>query len=311
MTASFPAPASRNAPCPCGSGRRYKDCHGSIVSIAAASAASESPAHGAAFDFDHTDATCTGSATVRALERCGGRLSVRAGAGPRPFRCAAHAGSYALPSSTISSAPSRCCAARSKSTRSIRDAHRNLRLLQHARHLRDREDALCRSVMPKLAAPLHARAFVDGPGARAMPAVVDIFMAETDAGAVSVAQRLMARLGADAVGGLRTSAGAGRCRPARSTHAGRVAAQRSASRGSRAARHVGSTGLVGRTRSGSDRRARRRSSGTFDPARSCARNVRRRPPPDPCAVRDGRIACSPHCPARCCTENAPGVAAQP
>ncbi|GIK85598.1 MAG: hypothetical protein BroJett026_10790 [Betaproteobacteria bacterium] len=25
---SFPAPASRNAPCPCGSGRRYKACHG-------------------------------------------------------------------------------------------------------------------------------------------------------------------------------------------------------------------------------------------------------------------------------------------
>jgi tetratricopeptide (TPR) repeat protein len=28
----FPAPASRNAPCPCGSGRRYKDCHGALAS---------------------------------------------------------------------------------------------------------------------------------------------------------------------------------------------------------------------------------------------------------------------------------------
>ncbi|HEX4883658.1 MAG TPA: glycoside hydrolase family 99-like domain-containing protein [Casimicrobiaceae bacterium] len=27
---SFPAPASRNAPCPCGSGRRYKECHGAL-----------------------------------------------------------------------------------------------------------------------------------------------------------------------------------------------------------------------------------------------------------------------------------------
>jgi uncharacterized protein YecA (UPF0149 family) len=24
------APASRNAPCPCGSGKRYKECHGAL-----------------------------------------------------------------------------------------------------------------------------------------------------------------------------------------------------------------------------------------------------------------------------------------
>ena len=29
-TTPFAAPRSRNAPCPCGSGRRYKDCHGSL-----------------------------------------------------------------------------------------------------------------------------------------------------------------------------------------------------------------------------------------------------------------------------------------
>jgi len=34
--APFPAPASRNAPCPCGSGRRYKECHGAIDAAAAA-----------------------------------------------------------------------------------------------------------------------------------------------------------------------------------------------------------------------------------------------------------------------------------
>src|SRR5271166_1113874 len=31
---STPAPASRNSPCPCGSGKRYKDCHGSFSSTA-------------------------------------------------------------------------------------------------------------------------------------------------------------------------------------------------------------------------------------------------------------------------------------
>src|SRR5437763_16710419 len=32
MTVS--APASRNAPCPCGSGKRYKDCHGALAGAA-------------------------------------------------------------------------------------------------------------------------------------------------------------------------------------------------------------------------------------------------------------------------------------
>ncbi len=34
MTASFSAPASRLAPCPCGSGRRWKDCHGALAAVA-------------------------------------------------------------------------------------------------------------------------------------------------------------------------------------------------------------------------------------------------------------------------------------
>jgi uncharacterized protein YchJ len=29
--ASRAAPPARNAPCPCGSGKRYKDCHGALV----------------------------------------------------------------------------------------------------------------------------------------------------------------------------------------------------------------------------------------------------------------------------------------
>ncbi|HEX4883659.1 MAG TPA: glycosyltransferase [Casimicrobiaceae bacterium] len=32
---TFPPPASRNAPCPCGSGKRYKECHGALVTAAA------------------------------------------------------------------------------------------------------------------------------------------------------------------------------------------------------------------------------------------------------------------------------------
>ena len=36
MSPSIVAPASRNAPCPCGSGRRYKDCHGALPATPAA-----------------------------------------------------------------------------------------------------------------------------------------------------------------------------------------------------------------------------------------------------------------------------------
>jgi predicted O-linked N-acetylglucosamine transferase (SPINDLY family) len=36
MTAALAPPASRNAPCPCGSGKRYKDCHGALHAAAAA-----------------------------------------------------------------------------------------------------------------------------------------------------------------------------------------------------------------------------------------------------------------------------------
>jgi glycosyltransferase involved in cell wall biosynthesis len=35
VTEAVAAPASRNSPCPCGSGRRYKDCHGALGGIAA------------------------------------------------------------------------------------------------------------------------------------------------------------------------------------------------------------------------------------------------------------------------------------
>jgi GT2 family glycosyltransferase len=34
MTASYSAPASRLAACPCGSGRRWKDCHGALAAVA-------------------------------------------------------------------------------------------------------------------------------------------------------------------------------------------------------------------------------------------------------------------------------------
>src|SRR5689334_22625525 len=39
-------PASRNAPCPCGSGRRYKDCHGALAPASAGATPAASGAEG-------------------------------------------------------------------------------------------------------------------------------------------------------------------------------------------------------------------------------------------------------------------------
>jgi len=41
LVASVAAPASRNSPCPCGSGKRYKDCHGALGATGAATAGKE------------------------------------------------------------------------------------------------------------------------------------------------------------------------------------------------------------------------------------------------------------------------------
>lgn len=64
MNEAVAAPASRNSPCPCGSGRRYKDCHGSIGAAAAqapplAATARRSAYRAPAPEWSHLDeATC-------------------------------------------------------------------------------------------------------------------------------------------------------------------------------------------------------------------------------------------------------------
>ena len=54
-------PASRNAPCPCGSGRRFKDCHGELRDIAAPAASENFPT------ADRPSTTAPASAEINAL----------------------------------------------------------------------------------------------------------------------------------------------------------------------------------------------------------------------------------------------------
>lgn len=48
LSSPLPAPASRNSPCPCGSGKRYKDCHGALGSTTATAPAASGTTPGAA-----------------------------------------------------------------------------------------------------------------------------------------------------------------------------------------------------------------------------------------------------------------------
>jgi tetratricopeptide (TPR) repeat protein len=140
------APASRNAPCPCGSGRRYKECHGALASVAPdadAADAEASPrmamlqealAHQQAGDL---------AAAMRAYERV-------LAAAPDDFDALHMLGvvhyqrhafdrAEALLRTAIAQRPD------------VVAAHQNLALLLEARRLEDAEDALCRAVLPRLA----------------------------------------------------------------------------------------------------------------------------------------------------------------
>ena len=75
MSEAVVAPASRNSPCPCGSGRRYKDCHGSLARSAAGAKMPSAPSLRSAYrapggEWAHLDEATRdllGARMVRAL----------------------------------------------------------------------------------------------------------------------------------------------------------------------------------------------------------------------------------------------------
>ena len=78
MSAAIAPPASRNAPCPCDSGRRYKDCHGRVGQASAPPAApggtaapEAEPLAEDAFD-DHTGRALRSFANDRGIRIAGG-----------------------------------------------------------------------------------------------------------------------------------------------------------------------------------------------------------------------------------------------
>ena len=151
---TVPAPASRNAPCPCGSGKRYKDCHGAL-GVAQGGAATN--ASGAAPPPDASTArrlALLGDALAR--QQAGELEAAMAGyeavlaEAPDDFDALHMLGvvHYQRHAFDRAEALLRRAIARNPA---VVSAHQNLALLLEARRLEAAEDALCREVLPRLA----------------------------------------------------------------------------------------------------------------------------------------------------------------
>ena len=144
------APASRNAPCPCGSGRRYKDCHGALGAAAAAVVAPPAQTGGRPAELpallqaalEHQQAGDL-VAAMRGYERA---LAVA----PDDFDALHMLGvvHYQRHDFDRGEALLRAAIARNPN---VASAQQNLALLLEARRLEAAEDALCREVLPRLA----------------------------------------------------------------------------------------------------------------------------------------------------------------
>jgi len=139
-------PASRNAPCPCGSGRRYKDCHGALRHAASDPATSDGPLARRAALLN------VALARQQAVDLAGALAGYEAALAEFPddfdvlhmlgvvhYQRHAFDRAEALLRSAIACNPL------------IASAQQNLALLLEARRLEAAQDALCRTILPRLA----------------------------------------------------------------------------------------------------------------------------------------------------------------
>jgi tetratricopeptide (TPR) repeat protein len=140
-------PASRNAPCPCGSGRRYKDCHGAIApgSAAAPSASVEAEARR---QVRLNDAL----ARQQAGDLAGALSGYEAVLAefPDDFDALHMLGVVHYQRHAFDRADALLRAAIARNPL-VPAAQQNLALLAEARRLEAAQDALCRTILPRLA----------------------------------------------------------------------------------------------------------------------------------------------------------------
>ena len=145
--ATVQPPASRNAPCPCGSGRRYKDCHGALASAPAARPAVDSAA--AARRMSQLNQAL---ARQQAGDLPGAMVGYEAVLGefPDDFDALHMLGVVHYQRHAFDRAETLLRAAIARNP-DVPAAHQNLALLQEARRLEMAQDALCRTILPRLA----------------------------------------------------------------------------------------------------------------------------------------------------------------
>src|SRR5437868_9461104 len=144
---AVPAPASRNALCPCGSGKRYKDCHGSLAAGANGSAATAGAkaAHRVALMQEALALQQSGD-IASAMTRYEAVLAED----PANFD-ALHMLGVAYYQSHALGAAERTLRRATACKPDVAAAQQNLVLVVEAQRLERAEDGLCRNVLPRLA----------------------------------------------------------------------------------------------------------------------------------------------------------------
>jgi tetratricopeptide (TPR) repeat protein len=149
------SPGSRNAPCPCGSGRRYKDCHGALgqASVAPVGAGAAVQARRAALLNDAL-------ARQHAGDLAGATAAYEAALAefPDDFDALHMLGVVHYQRHAFDRAEALLRAAIARNPL-IASAQQNLSVLLEARRLEAAQDALCREILPRLAhlcAPVSA-----------------------------------------------------------------------------------------------------------------------------------------------------------
>jgi hypothetical protein len=199
--ATVQPPASRNAPCPCGSGRRYKDCHGALAQAAKAGAPSADPAGAARRQSLLNDALARQRAGDLAAAMTGYEAVLAEF--PDDFDALHMLGvvHYQRHSFDRAEVLLRSAIARNPL---VPAAQLNLALLQEARRLEEAQDALCRALLPRLAhlcaSPAAFAALV-----RDRPPI-DLLDGAAVGAAVGATDATFARLAAGALGPVRVHA---------------------------------------------------------------------------------------------------------
>jgi len=184
------APASRNAHCSCGSGKRYKDCHGALGGAGVVPAAPADPRATQRMALlqqalAHQQAGDLAAAMVayeRVLAEAPDDFDALHMLGVMHYQRHAFERGEALLRAAIARNPG------------VAAAHQNLALLLEARRLEAAEDALCRDVLPRLAPLCASPAAFDAIAAARWP--IDLL----DGAAVGVEDPLFAELAAGALG---------------------------------------------------------------------------------------------------------------